>query len=113
MTTTHDSLMKERRCRELEGGGADLDGLQWWHSCCTGSEFRKFEVKLHRREVLGGVAPENLLFAHGRGIYLMKRLMDEATFEDGGSVVRMRKNTNGDFSPSNESSRGYNATILS
>jgi hypothetical protein len=40
----------------------------------------------------------------------MKRLMDEVSFEDGGSAVRMRKNSNGDFSPSNESSRGCNAT---
>ena len=31
---------------------------------------------------------ENLLFTHGRGIYLMKTLMDEVSFEDGGAVVR-------------------------
>jgi serine/threonine-protein kinase RsbW len=37
---------------------------------------------------------ENLLFTHGRGIYLMKKLMDEVSFEEGGSVVRMRKNSN-------------------
>jgi serine/threonine-protein kinase RsbW len=37
---------------------------------------------------------ENLLFTHGRGIYLMKTLMDEVCFEEGGSVVRMRKNSN-------------------
>jgi len=53
---------------------------------------------------------ENLLFTHGRGIYLMKTLMDEVSFEEGGSVVRMRKNSNGDFYRSNESSRGCNAT---
>jgi serine/threonine-protein kinase RsbW len=34
------------------------------------------------------------LFTHGRGIYLMKTLMDEVSFEEGGSVVRMRKNPN-------------------
>ena len=38
--------------------------------------------------------PGNLLFTHGRGIYLMKTLMDEVSFEEGGSVVRMRKNSN-------------------
>src|ERR1700756_1173860 len=38
--------------------------------------------------------PENLLFTNGRGIYLMKTLMDEVFFEEGGSVVRMRKNSN-------------------
>ena len=37
---------------------------------------------------------ENLLFTHGRGIYLMKTLMDEVSFEEGGAVVMMRKNAN-------------------
>jgi serine/threonine-protein kinase RsbW len=44
--------------------------------------------------VLDPTLPENLLFTHGRGIYLMKTLMDEVSFEEGGSVVRMRKNSN-------------------
>lgn len=38
--------------------------------------------------------PENRLFTHGRGIYLMKTVMDEISFEEGGSVVRMRKRSN-------------------
>lgn len=37
---------------------------------------------------------ENRLFTHGRGIYLMKTLMDEISFEDNGTVVRMRKRSN-------------------
>src|SRR5246127_4001220 len=37
---------------------------------------------------------ENVLFTHGRGIYLMKTFMDEVSFEEDGSVVRMRKNSN-------------------
>ena len=37
---------------------------------------------------------ENLLFIHGRGIYLMKTLMDEVSFEEGGAVVTMRKKSN-------------------
>jgi serine/threonine-protein kinase RsbW len=37
---------------------------------------------------------EKLLFTHGRGIYLMKTLMDEVSFEEGGAVVMMRKNSN-------------------
>jgi serine/threonine-protein kinase RsbW len=41
--------------------------------------------------VLDPTFRENLLFTHGRGIYLMKTLMDEVSFEEGGSVVRMRK----------------------
>ena len=51
-------------------------------------------------EVPNPTTPENLLFTHGRGVYLMKTLMDEVSFEEGGSVVRMRKNSNGDFSAS-------------
>jgi serine/threonine-protein kinase RsbW len=37
---------------------------------------------------------ENLLFTHGRGIYLIKTLMDEVSFEEGGAVVIMRKKSN-------------------
>jgi serine/threonine-protein kinase RsbW len=37
---------------------------------------------------------QNLLFTHGRGIYLMKALMDEVSFEEGGAVVMMRKKSN-------------------
>jgi serine/threonine-protein kinase RsbW len=36
-------------------------------------------------------APENIESSHGRGIYLMRTLMDEVRFERGGSVVYMRK----------------------
>ena len=35
--------------------------------------------------------PERRLFEHGRGIYLMKTLMDEVSFEESGKVVHMRK----------------------
>ena len=46
------------------------------------------------RTVLDPTLQENLLFTHGRGIYLIKTLMDEVSFEDSGTVVRMRKNSN-------------------
>jgi serine/threonine-protein kinase RsbW len=36
-------------------------------------------------------APENIGSAHGRGIHVMKALMDEVRFEEGGVVVQMRK----------------------
>jgi serine/threonine-protein kinase RsbW len=38
--------------------------------------------------------PENLLVKHGRGIWLMKTVMDEVRFEQGGAVVYMRKKPN-------------------
>jgi serine/threonine-protein kinase RsbW len=44
--------------------------------------------------VLDPTFRENLLFTHGRGIYLMKTLMDEVSFEEGGSVVMIRKRSN-------------------
>jgi serine/threonine-protein kinase RsbW len=36
-------------------------------------------------------APENRGLVHGRGIYLMRALMDEVSFEEGGIVLYMRK----------------------
>ena len=39
-------------------------------------------------------APENRLRTSGRGIYLMKTLMDEVCFEKGGAVVHMCKKSN-------------------
>ena len=42
---------------------------------------------------------ENLLFTYGRGIYLMKTLMDEITFEEGGALVMMRKKSNASSAP--------------
>jgi len=35
--------------------------------------------------------PENIGSVHGRGIHVMKALMDEVRFEEGGVVVHMRK----------------------
>jgi serine/threonine-protein kinase RsbW len=39
-------------------------------------------------------SPDNRLRTHGRGIYLLRTLMDEVDFEQGGSVVHMRKRAN-------------------
>ena len=36
-------------------------------------------------------AAENISAEHGRGIWLMKTVMDEVSFECGGTEVRMRK----------------------
>jgi serine/threonine-protein kinase RsbW len=43
--------------------------------------------------VLDPTAPENVGSVHGRGIHIMKVLMDEVRFEEGGVVVHMRKST--------------------
>jgi serine/threonine-protein kinase RsbW len=39
-------------------------------------------------------SPDNRLLTHGRGLYLMRKLMDKVDFEQGGSVVHMRKRAN-------------------
>ena len=56
-------------------------------SIAVKDEGRGFDVDT----IADPTAPENQGSIHGRGIYLMKALMDEVRFEDGGVVVRMRK----------------------
>lgn len=40
--------------------------------------------------------PERRMSTHGRGIYLMRALMDEVSFEEGGTVVHMHKSAHVD-----------------
>lgn len=37
-------------------------------------------------------AGQNLMSAHGRGVYLMRALMDEIRYAEGGATIHMRKN---------------------
>jgi serine/threonine-protein kinase RsbW len=64
--------------------------------CCCKRDEVSIAVKDEGRgfdlnEIPDPTAPENTGSVHGRGIYLMKVLMDEVRFEEGGVVVRMRK----------------------
>jgi histidine kinase-like protein len=63
--------------------------------CCMDGEVsitvRDEGSGFNSEEVANPTTLENLLFTHGRGIYLMRTLMDEVSFEEGGSVVRIRK----------------------
>ena len=43
------------------------------------------------RAVPDPTEPERLLLINGRGLYLVRALMDEVLFEENGSVLRMRK----------------------
>jgi serine/threonine-protein kinase RsbW len=36
-------------------------------------------------------APENIRSLHGRGIHIIKALINEVRFEEGGAVIHMRK----------------------
>jgi serine/threonine-protein kinase RsbW len=56
-------------------------------SIAVKDEGRGFDVAT----IADPTAPQNQGSIHGRGIYLMKALMDELRFEDGGVVVHMRK----------------------
>jgi serine/threonine-protein kinase RsbW len=56
-------------------------------SIAVKDEGRGFDID----QLADPTAPENLGSDHGRGIYLMKALMDDVRFEEGGVVVRMRK----------------------
>lgn len=50
-------------------------------------EGQRFDIM----KIADPTAPENRGLVHGCGIYLMKALMDEVCFEQGGVVVLMRK----------------------
>jgi serine/threonine-protein kinase RsbW len=56
-------------------------------SIAVKDEGRGFDIN----KIPDPTAPENTGSVHGRGIYLMKALMDEVRFEEGGVVVQMRK----------------------
>jgi serine/threonine-protein kinase RsbW len=58
-------------------------------SIAVKDEGRGFDIK----KAADPTAPENKGSVHGRGIYLMKALMDEVRFEEGGVVVHMRKSS--------------------
>jgi serine/threonine-protein kinase RsbW len=46
------------------------------------------------RTIPDPTVPESRMSTHGRGIYLMRAMMDEVRFEDRGTIVHMRKNPN-------------------
>ena len=50
-------------------------------------------------------SPDNCLRPHGRGIYLIKTLMDQVDFEQGGSLVHMLKRANAASGPIRKISR--------
>ena len=56
-------------------------------SIAVKDEGRGFDIN----KVTDPTTPENIGSTHGRGIYLMKELMDDVRFEKGGAVVHMRK----------------------
>jgi anti-sigma regulatory factor (Ser/Thr protein kinase) len=64
---------------------------------------KHFGKGFERSTVPDPTAPKNRLFIRRRGIYLMKTLMDEVSFEKGGAVARGRKKSNAGPDPQRRS----------
>jgi serine/threonine-protein kinase RsbW len=58
-------------------------------SIAVKDEGRGFDIN----NVPDPTAPENIGSVHGRGIHVMRALMDEVRFEERGAVIHMRKST--------------------
>jgi serine/threonine-protein kinase RsbW len=95
--------LREALANAVVHGNHEDPGRQVYVSCRCGTD----EISLVVRDEgqgydTGGLpdptAPENISSSHGRGIYLMRKLMDEVRFERGGAVVYMRKSA-GDNPP--------------
>ena len=88
--------LREALANAIVHGNHEDPGKQVYVSCRCGTH----EVSLVIRDEGQGydigelpdpTAPENISSSHGRGIYLMKNLMDEIRFEQSGAIVYMRK----------------------
>ena len=64
-----------------------IDGEVW---ITVRDEGRGFDINT----VPDPTEPRNRLLSHGRGIYLMQKLMDQVFFEGSGTIVHLRKNSN-------------------
>ena len=80
----------------VHGNGEDSRKHVWVRCRCTTDGEVLITVRdegqgFESHTVPNPIAPENRLRMSGRGIYLMKTLMDEVHFEQRGAVVHMRK----------------------
>jgi serine/threonine-protein kinase RsbW len=80
----------------VHGNHEDPGKQVYVNCCCVPNEEVSIVVKdegtgFSSTDLPDPAAAGQLQSTHGRGIYLMKSLMDEVHFERGGSVVRMRK----------------------
>jgi len=80
----------------VHGNGEDSRKHVWVRCRCTTDGEVSITVQdegqgYESHTVPDPIAPENRLRMSGRGIYLMKTLMDEVHFEQRGAVVHMRK----------------------
>jgi serine/threonine-protein kinase RsbW len=89
--------LREALANGVIHGNHEDPGKHVYVDCrCVPDEEVSIEVRdegsgLSSAEIPNPTTAEQLQSMHGRGIYLMKTLMDEVHFEGGGTVVRMQK----------------------
>jgi serine/threonine-protein kinase RsbW len=88
--------LREALANAVVHGNHEDPGKQVYVNCRCGTDEVSFVIRDEGQgydidELPDPTAPENISSSHGRGIYLMKNLMDEVHFEGGGAVVYMRK----------------------
>lgn len=88
--------VREALANAVIHGNHEDPGKQVYVGCRGGTDEVSIIISdegqgFHSGDVPDPTAPENLKSSHGRGIHLMKTLMDEVRFERGGTVVYMRK----------------------
>jgi serine/threonine-protein kinase RsbW len=88
--------LREALANAVIHGNHEDTGKQVYVGCRGGTDEVSIVVRdegqgFNAGDVPDPTAPENIKSSHGRGIYLMKTLMDEVRFERSGTVVYMRK----------------------
>ena len=88
--------LREALANAVIHGNHEDPGKQVYVGCRGGTDEVSIVIRdegqgFDSGELPDPTAPENIKSSHGRGIYLMKTLMDEVRFERGGTVVYMRK----------------------
>jgi len=94
--TDVEIALREALANAIVHGNQEHPRKRVWVTCRCEPEGVSIAVKdegtgFDSKTLADPTAPENIGSVHGRGIYLMKALMDDVRFEEGGAAVRMRK----------------------
>lgn len=100
--------LREALANAIVHGNHEDPGKQVYVSCRCGTDEVSFVIRDAGQgydigKLPDPTAPENISSSRGRGIYLMKNLMDEIRFERGGAIVYMRKSAGGNPSHGRDS----------